>query len=354
MQNSIWYTDKFLRITIGAILVLTIVYLLIQIKPFLDVILNFVTTILYPVITAAVFYYVFRPLRDFLESKGVPRFVSVAIIFAIILCVIGLLITFIYPLIAPQIAEFTNTPKEHLQKIENKTIDILNIFNFTKVTHEQFKEVFSDYFQKFIEFVSQNIIVTISSVAKLTSYFIITPFILYYLLKEDYKMKGDIISNAPKESRRDFRTIMSDIDDTLSAFISSQVLISIIVSFLIFIGYTLIGLHYAILLALIAFLFNLIPFMGPFISTIPALLIGLTDSPFMALKVLLVVCVVHLIDLNFLSPRIVAHKLNIHPLTVIILLIASFSFFGVLGMLLVTPVYCAVKVIVDDLYGEVF
>lgn len=351
-SNSLWNTDKFLRITVSIILILTIIFLLIQIKPVLSVILDFVTTILYPLIIAIILYYVFRPLRNFMVKHKIPRILSVIIIFLLIYLAISIIIMFIWPLVAPQIAEFTSTPKEKLAELESKTLDILNLFNFTKITQEQFRQTMILYLQKLAVLISENIGTTIGSIAKVASYFIIAPFILFYLLNEDYKMKGDLVSSTPKGSRRDFKTIMADIDSTLSDFINSQVLIAAIVGFLIYLGYALIGLNYAFLLALIAFVFNLIPFMGPFISTIPALFIGLSESPWMAFEVILVVSCVHLLDLNLISPRIVGQKLNIHPITVIFLLVASFSIFGILGMFLITPLYTAVKVVIDDLYGD--
>ena len=351
-SNSLWNSSKFLRMAIGTILILTIIFLLIQIKPFLNVIFEFITAILYPIVIAIVLYYVFRPLRDYLEKKGVSRWATVLLIFILLIFIMAAAVMFLYPLVGPQIAEFTNTPQEKLEEIENKTLDFINIFNISNVSHEEFRATLMEYIQKFAKLLSENIGSTIASIAQVTSYFIIAPFILFYLLKEDYKMRKDLVSTAPKGSRRDFRTIMADLDDTLSTFISGQVLISLIVSCLIFVGYTFIGLHYAILLALLALMFNLIPFMGPFISTIPAVFIGLADSPLMALKVLAVVSIVHLIDLNLVSPRIVGQKLNIHPITVILLLVASYSFFGILGMFLITPFYAATKVVLDDVYGD--
>jgi len=140
------------------------------------------------------------------------------------------------------------------------------------------------------------------------------------------------------------------VDEILSVYISGQVLIAFIVGLLIFIGYWAIGLNYAFLLALLAFVFNLIPFCGPFISTIPALFIGLADSPLMAIKVIAVVLMVHLLDLNLISPRIVGQRLNIHPVTVILLLVASLSVFGLVSLFIITPLYAVLKVLIQDYY----
>lgn len=128
-------------------------------------------------------------------------------------------------------------------------------------------------------------------------------------------------------------------------------MVAFFVGILIYIGYWLAGLHYALLLAWFAFVFNLIPFCGPFLSTIPALFIGLSQSPWMGIKVVVVVLLVHLLDMNIISPKIVGKRLNIHPVTIILLLIASFSLLGLLGIFLITPLYAVLRTLFWHLYG---
>ena len=92
--------------------------------------------------------------------------------------------------------------------------------------------------------------------------------------------------------------------------------------------------------------------MVPIISTIPALFIGLETSPWMAVKVIAVVITVHLFDLNLISPRVVGQRLNIHPITIVFLLIVSLSLFGVVGMFVITPLYADLRVLFFELYGK--
>ena len=350
MPKAEVFGNKFFEVAFGILLILCILFMTLKIQPILSLILEFVTTLLYPTLIAIVLYYILRPLRDFLVSQRVPKILAIVIIFLMIYVFISAIIIFIWPPISHQIAEFSSTPKEKLSAIENKTLDIMNIFNITSITREQLRETVSYYLHSLFQLISENLLFTIGSIAKIASYFIITPFILYYLLKEDKNMSPNIVSVAPTGYKKDFRSILRDIDSTLSIYISGQVLIALIVASLILVGYLIIGLNYAFLLAMVTFFFNLIPFGGPIIATVPAMFIGLADSPVMALKVLAVVLIVHLLDLNLISPRIVGQRLNIHPITVIFLLAASLSVFGILGMFLVTPLYSVLKVIFNDLY----
>lgn len=345
-----WFKNDFFKITTGIIFLLTILYLVIQLKPILNVFIDFISVLLYPIIIAVVLYYILRPLRQFMEKKGIPRILAIIILFFIIYLCISFVIIFIWPYISQQISEFTATPKEKIKEIENKTVDFMNLFNITSVTHEQLRETMISYFRQIITYITSNLIFTISSIAKFASYFIITPFLLYYFLKDDNYLSAQIVKIVPAGYKRDAKSIVEDVDEILSVYISGQVLIAFIVGILIFIGYWAIGLNYAFLLAILAFVFNLIPFCGPFISTIPAVFIGLSESPLMALKVVAVVLLVHLLDLNLISPRIVGQRLNIHPVTVILLLVASLSVFGLLSLFVITPLYAVVKVLIQDYY----
>jgi predicted PurR-regulated permease PerM len=146
------------------------------------------------------------------------------------------------------------------------------------------------------------------------------------------------------------KTILNDIDGTLSEFIVAQMMIAGIVAFFLFCGYLIIGLPHPLALALFAMIFYVIPFLGTFIAIIPALLIGLSISLPMAGKVILVMIIAHLIEGHLLTPRLMSSRLKIHPLTVILLLLAAGSLYGILGLLLVTPTYAILKVLTWNLY----
>ncbi len=342
--------SKFFKISIGILLVLVIIYLVFQILPFFFFTISIIKIILYPTMFAVIFYYLFRPLRDFLERYKFPRWL--AILFVYLTCILFFVIVTIYiwPYLSKQITEFTSTPKEKIEEIQKKTIDIMDFFNFTSISRKQLEQDLTFYSKQFFKIVMDNMISTLSSIAQIASYFIITPFLLFYLLHDDNKILRIFLVTFPKKYRSITKKIAQEIDVTLSFFINSQIIVAFIVSTLIFIGYSIIGLNYVIILAFIAFIFNIIPFTGPFISTIPALLIGLSTSFSMGIKVIIVVLAVHLLDFNLISPRIVGHKLNIHPITIIFLLICSFPLFGLAGLFLITPLYAILKVIASHLY----
>ncbi len=127
-------------------------------------------------------------------------------------------------------------------------------------------------------------------------------------------------------------------------------LVSTSVGALLFIGYLIIGLDYALTLSLIAIIFMTIPFLGPFLSIAPALLVGVSNSSLMVLKVIIVFVIVQQCEANVLSPQIIGQRLKIHPLTIILLLLAAGSLYGLAGLILVTPFYALAKVLIENIY----
>src|SRR5699024_12118745 len=126
---------------------------------------------------------------------------------------------------------------------------------------------------------------------------------------------------------------------------------SFCVGILLFIGYLIIGLKYSLTLALFAMLMNVIPFLGPFIAVIPALIVGLFQSPIMVVWVAIVTLIAQQIESNLISPNVMGRVLNLHPLTVITVILAAGSIAGFIGILFAVPFYTIIKTVVVHFYN---
>ena len=116
-----------------------------------------------------------------------------------------------------------------------------------------------------------------------------------------------------------------------------QLLVCLVVGILAYVGYMLIGLPYALLLASIVGLMNVIPYLGPFIGAAPAVLVGLSESWKLALFVVAVNVVVQILESNVVSPQIVGRTLKLHPLVIILALLIGGQLGGILGLILAVP-----------------
>lgn len=149
-----------------------------------------------------------------------------------------------------------------------------------------------------------NITTYLGVVASAIIVLIVVPFVLFYLLKDGERLPKRIISFLPKKYKYEVGEILDEMDDALSNYIQGQIIVSFCVGILIYIGYLIIDLKFALILAFIALFTNFIPFIGPWIGTAPGVIVGLFESPLQALLVVIVAVVVQQIESNLISPQV--------------------------------------------------
>ena len=133
-------------------------------------------------------------------------------------------------------------------------------------------------------------------------------------------------------------------DNSLGSFIRGQLLISAIVGILIAVGLSIMGVDFALIIGLIAGIFNIVPYFGPIIGAVPAVVFALLKSPLTAVYVVLLFAVVNQVESSIISPNILGEHVGLHPVTVIFSIISGGYLFGILGVILAVPVTSIVKV----------
>lgn len=345
-----WYKLSFFKYAAAIIAVLLIIYLLSNVGFLFTPIIDFIETLTFPVLLAGILYYILRPAVRLQEKVKIPRVLAIISIYFCLFLAAVLVSDHVTPYITEQISAFTEAPSESIEVVREKTVNIMNIFNFNMYTVAELQNMLTAFLKKINTLISENIVATLTNVTKVAVILVITPFILFYFLKDDGLFYSRVLTYIPQKYQRDAQMLLDDADLTLSTFITGQLIVAFVVGIIILIGYLIIGLKNAVLLACFAMVFITIPFIGTFIAIIPALLVGLAESPFMALKVVLVVLVAHMLEANLISPQIMSKRLHIHPLIIILILLASGFLYGIVGLFLATPAYALLKVIVIDVY----
>ncbi|MET3683019.1 putative PurR-regulated permease PerM [Alkalibacillus flavidus] len=349
MPNGKWF-----RIGYGIILILLIIFLSTKVRFIFEPLFVLFQTLFIPVIFAGILYYLIRPFVDF-SSKYIPRPLAVLIVF---LAGVGA-ITGIAILVAPELErQFNNLANSLPDLIDDANQMLLNIQAsdwFSRISPEE------DAITNFFTNLENNLNDILSSIAsQITEYIgvvanvlitiIVVPFILFYLLKDGERLPRRVINFLPKRYQDEAAEILDDMDNALSSYIQGQIIVSCFVGVLLYIGYTIIDLRFSLILAVVALLTNFIPFIGPWIGTIPGVVVGILDSPFQALLVIILVVVVQQIESNLISPQVMGKKLQIHPITIIFLLLFAGRFGGILAMIIAVPTYAVLKVIVSHIY----
>ena len=334
------------------LIIVSIIYVSTKISFLFEPIGIFVTTLFFPIIISGFLFFLLNPFVQFLHRRKLPKTLAIIVIYIIVIGVIVLVMGNLIPMISKQITAFVNDVPSYY----NKTMIFLNELSKTDqfkwvMTQEYFSignivEELKDFAATIPTQITNSISGIIGVVANITVTIITVPFLLFYMFKDGSRFPNLVAKFFPASYRKDGLKTLRETGDTLAAYIHGQVTVALFVGTLALIGYLIIDLPYALVMALIVAVTNIIPYVGPLLGGAPAVLIALFDSPTKAALVILVITIAQQIEGNVLSPLILGKKLDTHPATIIILLLVAGNLAGILGMILAIPTYAVIKTIV--------
>jgi predicted PurR-regulated permease PerM len=195
-----------------------------------------------------------------------------------------------------------------------------------------------------------------SGLAALLNLFMI-PFVAYYLLKDFEKIIAIFKQLLPPRHASVIWDFMTQINNVLGQYVRGQMLVSSFIAVLTTIGLALSGIRYAVLLGIMAGIFNLVPYVGLAVSLGVSAFVALLDANGLdaVVKVVVVFVIVQGIEGNFLSPKVVGERVGLHPVWVMVALVVSAHFFGVIGMVVAIPVAAVTNIvlkIITDRYVQ--
>jgi len=314
-----------------------------------------------PIVISGFLFYMLNPLVKVLTKVHYKKFRisrtgAVSIVFLLLAGIIAWGLVSLIPRLVTQVTQLIyNLPDlaTQLQKAATKTINNSSVLKKVDINSyvNQFNGEISKYAQNFLSSLSTSIVSVISTITSVTIMAITIPVILFYMLKDGGKFVPAISRFLPRKQRPEIIQLLQKMGDTISSYISGQVIECLFVGTFTVIGYMLISQPYGLLLGVIAGFTNIIPYVGPYIGIAPSLIVAFTRSPAQVIYVIIVVIIVQQVDGNLIYPNIIGRTLKIHPLTIIILLLAAGNIAGILGMILAIPFYAVVRTVVVYLYN---
>lgn len=302
-----------------------------------------------PIVFAMLFYYLLKPLVDFLERKGASRKSAIWLVFAGIILMIALAITFIIPVVREQVESLIRNFPDIWNTVLNQVEELLYMDWFTQVYQEfqaanmleRITEQFTNVFSVTIDSIGS----LFGGIAKIGITVFTFPFVLYYFLVDRTRFKDGILNLTPTRMRPTITKFLFQASHQVGAYVRGQLLVALCVGIIFYIGYRIIGLDYPLVLAIAAGILNLIPYLGSVLASIPALIIGAFISPWMFVQVGIVIAVEQTIEGRVVSPLILGNRLDVHPLVILFILLVSGSLFGFMGLILAVPGYGVLRVI---------
>ena len=318
---------------------------------------DFISAIGVPVACGAVIYYLVKPIYDYLLNKKVPKGIAIILVMVGVIVIFIMIITSLVPIIQKQLLDLVSQLPYYYQIISEQVEKFMQT-GFFETIQEQFNKINTDFIQSITERLNGILNFTFSgigSVVGIIGDIVITimtmPVILYYLLKDGNKVIPFVTRMFPTRSQHKISVMLNEMNQQVSSYIRGQITVAICVGFTYIIGYTLIGLPYGVTIGMIAGLLTIIPYLGSIIGLTPALIIGFVTNPTLALHVFLVFVIEQLIESRVLQPLILGSSLKMHPVTILIILLAAGKMFGLVGLLIAVPVYAVVKVFITHFFA---
>ncbi len=316
-----------------------------NVGPFLFTIL----TILTPLIIGFVISWLLNPIVIKLNKLGLSRTLGTIISYIGLLLLIFLILNSLIPLLATQVHDFvTITIPETYTIVEGFAIEIFDsLKSIEGVDIEEIqKNLFTTIADAFAGIVNSLPDIIVSFVGALFSGIgnFFAGLVIGFLLLVNYDNNKDFFySIIPKKYRKNVKEVIQTVNKPVINFVKGVLIDGSIIFVISGIAFTVIGLESALLFALFCAITNVIPYIGPYIGGAPAVLIGLTQSLPIGIAVFAVVFVLQFLEGNFLQPMIMSKTTKLNPVVIIVGLLVFGYFFGIVGMIISTPVIAASK-----------
>ncbi|EAC7861208.1 AI-2E family transporter [Listeria monocytogenes] len=348
--------NKFVLGLLIFLLVALDIYVLTKIAFIFDPLMVILKTVAAPIILAGISYYLFNPIIDWLEKHKWKRGWAIALLYLVIIGLLILLFSFVIPAVKDQIVSLFKSFPGYWDQITQKFDEFSRSSLFDQLKDKlntnmsDIMKTLSTKGTSVINSAISSIGSIVGTVTEVVLAIVTTPLVLFYLLKDGKKLPDFLLKMLPVNGRAHTRQVLGEANHQISSYIRGQIIVSLCIGILLFIGYLIIGLPYALTLAIIAACTSIVPYLGPAIAITPAIIIAIVTSPWLLIKLIIVWCVVQLLEGKFISPQVMGKTLKVHPITILFVILVAGNLFGVLGVIYAVPGYAVLKVIVTHVF----
>lgn len=284
------------------------------------------------------------PLVEWLYRKAkFPRGLSVILVYLVFISFVAMVFYFLIPPMISQFSELGNKFQEIRGQLSQEATNVTRFLNQAGASR-----MLSGLSQNFTNFTG-NFFRTTVGVASGIVQVIAVLAITFYLISSENGMRNFIKSIVPYKHKAYAEVLTHKIQHRIAKWLLGQLILSGFIFILTFIGLSALGVKFALALALLAGLLEIVPYLGPVISAIPAIFIALVQAPTLVLFVVLLYIIVQQIENYILVPKIMGRTVGANPVVILVAVLVGFQIAGIVGMLLAVPVVAAAAVFISDL-----
>ena len=289
------------------------------------------------------------PFANWLEEKKIPRLLGVLILYLAFFGLVIFLLSLVVPFLASELGQLTQALPKFVSSLSGA------LEKAQQTTSSRYFDFFSeiqnllDSFAQFLQVYSQSAINLVVNIFGGVLSFVAIIIISFYLSVMRRGIIGFISSVLPEKYESYIVGLWKRAEFKVGRWLQGQLLLALSVGLMVFVGLSLLGVKYALLLGILAMVLEIVPMVGPVLSAIPGLILAFSQSPILGIWVLVFYIAVQQIENHIFVPLILGKTLGLNPVTVIIALLVGGKIAGILGLLLAVPVAVIIVEILDDL-----
>lgn len=308
-------------------------------------------------VLGALIAFLIVPVVDRMTAAGIPRSLSILFVFAVLIGVLAALVTAVLPLLSSELEglrrqapSLAGEAQARLSALQGQPLEVLglriDLTGMTESLNKNFNDFLLGQFGNALSF----------GITAVTMVFqIVLMLIVAFLLAMDsHAFSRTLRSLVPTDYESDFDEVWSQVKRMLYAYFRGQLMIAALIGIASGLAVQLLGMPYALALGLLAAVTSLVPYLGPFLGAIPAVLVGFATSPDKAILVAVAYLVISNVILNFVFPKIMGDAVRLPPVLVITAFLAGFSLGGILGMFIAIPIAATIRILYDHVHPRLY
>lgn len=309
-----------------------------------------VLTVISPLFFGVLIAYLLNPLITRMSKGKLNRFVCTSIVYIVIIALIYLSCSYLFPSLGKEISELFKYIPSVLNKVSDFISSLFNKLNLSEsVSNSIIKSIktsSTNYMYKITTTIPDHAITFATSTITKLGTIAISLIISFYLLIDFDRARDNIYIFVPAKYRGGVHKLLSTVSEQLFSFVKGTGLIAILVFIVSCVAFMVSGLKGAVFFALWNAITNIIPYIGPWIGGVPIVVFAFSTDFRLGIIVLVIVVIIQILESYILHPIVMSKTMKLHPVTIIISLLIFEHFFGIIGMLLATPITAILKTIV--------
>ena len=352
-------SKKILSVFFILIIVLA-VYIVLRVCKELSVfkILVNILKILTPLFIGIVIAWLLNPVVNYMQKKGIRRIIGVSLSYVVLIAIIYFILNSIIPLAYNQISDLSQLVPKIISNIESIIDKVLGHFNnIDAINVIELKSKIigaaNGYANGIYNELPNHIVGIVRSIISGAGTFLIGMIIGFFLLLGFNNVGDSLMIFVPSKFQESTKELTTKITKALRGYVNGALFDASIIFVACSIAFALIGLKSPLLFALFCALMNVIPYAGPYIGGFPAILVAFSQSMGIGIGVTLSIIIIQALEGNIMSPIVMSKTTKLHPVTIIVGLLIFGHFFGIVGMLLSTPIISVGKVVIEYIDSKI-